>query len=113
MRSDQERLQDILEAIAQVERYASQGRDRFNQDELIQIWIVHHLQIIGEAASKLSQPFIKQHPEIPWAAVMAFRNILVHQYFRVDFEIVWRIVEYDLPDLKSRVQTFVQQGDNE
>lgn len=113
MRSDQERLQDILEAIAQVERYATQGRDRFNQDELVQIWIVHHLQTIGEASSRLSKPFIDQHPEIPWAAVVEFRNILVHEYFRVDLEIVWRIVEHDLPDLKSRVQTFVQQGENE
>ncbi|MDX2212498.1 MAG: HepT-like ribonuclease domain-containing protein [Oculatellaceae cyanobacterium bins.114] len=113
MRSDKERLQDILEAIAQVERYATPGRDRFNQDELVQIWIVHHLQIIGEASSKLSKVFTDQHPEIPWAAVVEFRNILVHEYFRVDLEIVWRIVEHDLPDLKSRVQAFVQQGENE
>lgn len=112
MRSDHERLQDILEAITQVERYAAQGKKQFKQDELVQIWIVHHLQIIGEASSKLSRSFTEQHPEIPWAAVVEFRNILVHEYFRVDLEIVWRIVEHDLPDLKSRVQTFVQQGDN-
>jgi uncharacterized protein with HEPN domain len=112
VRSDKERLQDILEAIAQVERYATPGRDRFNQDELVQIWIVHHLQIIGEASSKLSKSFTDQHSEIPWAAVVEFRNILVHEYFRVDLEIVWRIVEHDLPNLKSRVQAFVQQGEN-
>jgi len=54
MRRDAERLQDILEAIAAIERYACQGRQLFDEQELIQVWVVYHLQIIGEAANALS-----------------------------------------------------------
>jgi uncharacterized protein with HEPN domain len=52
MRDDRERLRDILEAIERIERYTSKGREEFMQDELIQTWVVHHIQIIGEAARK-------------------------------------------------------------
>ncbi len=104
MRDDTERLRDILEAIAQIERYASQEQEAFRIDELIQVWIVHHLQIIGEAAAALSEDFQVQRPEVPWPAIIAFRNILVHEYFRVDLNTVWRIVERDLPELKRGVE---------
>ncbi|MDG2991478.1 DUF86 domain-containing protein [Candidatus Synechococcus calcipolaris G9] len=91
----------MLEAIAQIERYATRGQDTFNQDELLQVWIIHHLQIVGEAASKLSESFLTQHLEAPWPAIVEFRNILVHEYFRVNLQIVWQIVEQDLPNLKA------------
>ena len=54
MRSDRERLLDIQEAIERIEKYATRGREAFERDELIQTWILHHLQIIGEAARALS-----------------------------------------------------------
>lgn len=110
MRSDRERLQDILEAIAQIEKYANRGQTAFHREELIQIWIVHHLQIVGEASGSLSELFIIQHPEVPWAEIIAFRNILVHEYFRVNLEIVWRIVERELPDLKAKIEAILQEN---
>lgn len=55
MRDDRERLRDILEAIERIERHTAKGRDEFERDELIQTWVVHHIQIIGEAARKLSE----------------------------------------------------------
>ena len=58
MRDDSERLKDILEAIENIEKYASRGKELFEQDELIQVWIIHHLQIIGEASAAMSQNFI-------------------------------------------------------
>lgn len=109
MRSDCQRLQDILEAIAQVERYANEGQAVFQQNELIQIWIVHHLQIIGEASNGLSQELINLHSEVSWAAIVEFRNVLVHEYFRVNLDIVWQIVERDLPALETMVEAIVQE----
>jgi len=53
MRDGNERLLDMLEAIEEIERYAVRGREAFLQDELVQVWMVHHLQIIGEAAARL------------------------------------------------------------
>lgn len=109
MRDDRERLLDMLEAIAQIERYATRGQEVFQTDELIQVWIVHHLQIIGEAAASTSDALQDEHSEIPWAAIIAFRNILVHEYFRVDLNAVWRIVERDLPNLKGSVEKILSE----
>ncbi len=78
MRRDRQRLEDILEAIERIEKYASGGRESFDRDELVQTWIVHHLQIIGEAARGLSDEFRSAHPDVPWAQIAAMRNILVH-----------------------------------
>ena len=108
MRDDKERLRDILDAIDQIEKYAVQGEAEFQQNELIQVWIVHHLQIIGEASSSLSQASINKYLQVPWAEIIAFRNILVHEYFRVDLKAVWRIIERDLPDLKNQVEAILE-----
>lgn len=113
MRRDRERLGDILEAIAQIERYAHQGQAMFEENELIQVWIVHHLQVVGEATNGLSEGLIAQHPEIPSAKIIAFRNILVHEYFKVNLELVWRIVKVDLPDLKRQIEVIIEQENEE
>lgn len=104
MRDDRERLLDILEAIERIERYTGRGRPAFEHDELLQIWVVHHLQIIGEAARKLSDAFRAAHTPIPWAQIIALRNVLVHDYFGVDVEEIWAAVERDLPALKAQVK---------
>lgn len=104
MRAPEERLQDILEAIAAIQRYSSQGRMAFDEEELIQVWIVHHLQIIGEAASSLPDALIALYPEVPWAQIVAFRNIVVHEYFRLSLSLVWSIVVNDLPALAAQIQ---------
>lgn len=109
MRDYRERLLDILEAIERIEKYAAQGREDFENDELVQTWIVHHLQIIGEAARALPGNFIDQHPEIDWSEIIGMRNILVHNYFGVDVDVVWAVVERDLPDLKNKIQAILQE----
>ncbi len=78
MRDDRERLLDIQEALERIERYAAQGRESFEQNELIQTWILHHLQILGEAARAISTDFKQQHPEVAWPQIAGMRNILVH-----------------------------------
>ena len=103
MRDDRERLLDILEAIARIERYATRGRDAFEHDELIQNWVVSHIQIIGEACRAISTELRTQHREVPWRAIVGMRNVLVHRYFGIDQDAVWAVVEQDLPDLKRAV----------
>lgn len=110
MRDDRERLLDILEAIERIERYASQGRAAFEREELLQTWVVHHIQIIGEAARKLSEALRTQHPDVPWPAIIAMRNIVVHDYFGVDVEEVWAAVERDLPALKHKIQAILSSS---
>lgn len=84
MRDARERVLDILEAIERIEKYSHEGRPAFEQNELIQVWVLHHLQILGEAVNALRLEFQQGHPEIPWASIVGMRNILVHQYFEID-----------------------------
>ncbi len=109
MRGDRERLFDIHEAIQRIERYAIQGRAALTRDELIQTWMVHYLQIIGEAARALSADFRERHPEIPWAHIIGMRNILVHRYFGIDIDAVWSAVERDLPELKGQIEAILAE----
>ena len=109
MRADLERLEDMLEAIEKIERYSRQGRAAFEADERTQVWIVYHLEILGEAASKISTELRNSHPEIPWSKIIGLRNILAHQYFGIDREIVWLAVERDLPNLKPAIQSLYRK----
>lgn len=112
MRDVFERLRDIQEAIEQIWKYTNQGRDSFNQNELVQTWVIHHLEIIGEATRAIPQDFRNLHPEIPWRQIYGMRNILVHHYFGINLDRVWAAVEQDLPVLKSSVDALLsgQQG---
>lgn len=107
MRSQEARLHDILEAIERIEKYAAQGRDAFEQDELIQVWLLYHLQVLGEAVNALAPHLQARYPELPWGQIIGMRNILVHQYFGIDHDAVWSAVERDLPDLKQQVQVIL------
>ena len=109
MRDDRERLLDVLEAIGRIEKYAAKGRDTFERGELIQTWMIHHLRIVGEACRAVSATVADAHPELPWSKIIGFRNILVHHYFGIQLDVVWLIVERDLPDLKRKVEAIVQE----
>jgi uncharacterized protein with HEPN domain len=110
MRNSQERLRDIVEAIERIERYAVRGRSAFENDELIQIWMVSHIQIIGEASNALPDELKQAYPEIPWRQIIGMRHILVHQYFEVDLDVVWTTVTHDLPPLKRAVETILSES---
>jgi uncharacterized protein with HEPN domain len=111
VRDDHERLRDILEAIERIEKYAAQGRAAFEQNELVQTWMLHHLRIIGEAARALTPSFREQHPGIPWSKIIGMRTILVHQYFEIDLPIVWSVVEHDLPVLRRQIEELLRSHD--
>lgn len=89
MRSERERLLDILEAIERIEKYAAKGKRAFEADELIQNWMVNHITVIGEASRSLSDEFQARYANVPWADIIGMRNILVHHYFGIDEDAVW------------------------
>ncbi len=109
MRDDRERLLDIREAIENIQKYAVRGKDAFSEDELIQTWILHHIQILGEAVARLSDEFQEQHPDIPWFKIVGMRNILVHDYFKIDVNAVWSVVENDLPTLYDQIKRILDE----
>ncbi|MBK9214173.1 MAG: DUF86 domain-containing protein [Chloracidobacterium sp.] len=110
MRDDRERLLDILEAIARIEKYTAHGRPVFDENELIQTWVLHHLQIIGEAVRALSPTTTSEVEEIEWQKIVGMRNILVHNYFSIDTDLVWAVIENDLQALKSKIQEFIKEN---
>ncbi len=109
MRDDRERLVDILEAIERIEKYAAKGEKAFRRDELIQTWMVRNIEVIGEAARAVSRDLRDRHPEVPWSSIVGMRHVLVHEYFEIDLDIVWRVVSEDLPRLKDSIQSIMAE----
>lgn len=104
MRDPAERVRDILESIAAIERYADCTRTGFERDELLQTWFLRHLQIIGEAARAIPEDVRALSPEVPWQQIGGMRNVLVHGYFEVDTDLVWDTAMRDLPALKPSME---------
>ncbi len=100
-RNDDDRLSDVLAAAAKCFQYA--GRLNGDDDEMAYDAIVRNLALIGEAVSKLPAELRQTHPETPWSKIVGLRNILIHQYFSADRELVELILTRDLPDLVAVV----------
>lgn len=109
MRGDAQRVADMLEATEKLEEQAVKGRDRFNQDEIVQLALVHLVQIIGEAASRMSDDLRQRHPEIPWRQVVGMRNRVVHGYFEVDLDLLRDAVTLDVPQLRARLAAIANE----
>ena len=86
-----------------------QGKSRsdYEQDEALSLALTHLLQVIGEAARKVSAPFREQHPDIPWAAIVGLRHRVVHDYLHVDLDMVWEVVHQDLEPLVAKLEQIV------
>lgn len=107
MRNDIEWLRDILDAIGQIEKYAVNGEEKYMRDELIQTWMIHHLQIIGEAANKLSTSIQEKYSEVKWYEVIGMRNLIIHEYFGVDLEEIWNTIVNDIPTFKVTIMKMI------
>jgi uncharacterized protein with HEPN domain len=93
----------MLEAIEGIEKYAVLGKNRFLEDELVRTYVIYQLQIIGVAAYKLTPALRERNADVPWPKVLGMRHVLVHDYFRVNYNIVWGVVEADVPPLKVQL----------
>jgi len=71
---------------------------------MLQVWVIHHLQVIGEAARGISKPVKDRHPEVLWPQIVALRNILVHKYFGLNLDQIWMMTQKDLPKLEEQVR---------
>jgi len=92
---------DVLEITAGVERAA------FNDNRVLQLALCRLLEVIGEAARTVSEEYRLDHPEIPWAGIVGLRHKIVHEYFRLDLDMIWRIVAEDVPPLARTIATLI------
>lgn len=98
-------LAHIDEAISRIERSTTlRGRAALDRDQELRDATLFRLQTLAESSQRLSDSFKGSHPEIPWERVAGFRNRIVHGYLDVDVDIVWAIIEHDLPSLANCVR---------
>jgi uncharacterized protein with HEPN domain len=108
MRSDRLYLLDILDSIAEIQKRLPADRAVFDADPPLQSHILRHVQIIGEATFRISPATKNSHPQVPWRRISGMRHVIVHDYFRVDWNIVYTTARDDVPALKPLIESVLQ-----
>jgi len=98
-------LEQMLDTVRRI-RAIVRGRSRpaFDIDEVTQLALLHLIQMLGEAASRVSAPYRAEHPEFPWAEMVGMRNRIVHGYDHVDPEMVWRVATEDVEPVVAALE---------
>lgn len=99
MKDDRLYLGHIRDAIVRIQRYTQDGRDVFFSQEETQDAVVRNLEIIGEATKKMSESTKSRAPEVPWREIAGMRDKVIHDYAGVRLDLVWEVVERNLPPL--------------
>lgn len=103
-------LQDIQEACQNILNYTKDlSFDDFLDDAKTKDAVVRNFEIIGEAANKLPKDFLDENNQIDWTGIIGFRNILIHDYFGIDYEILWRIKSDNLLELYSKISALLEK----
>ena len=86
---------------------ALKGKKRgdYDSDDILRMGLAHFVQVIGEAARKVSSGFQSDHPEIPWRQIVGMRHRIVHDYMPLDEDVLWKVVSEDLPALLPHLET--------
>ncbi len=108
MITDIERLKHILERINEIEASLHVSYEDYMGNKDKQAALFAHLVIIGEAAGRLSEEIKKRYPEVSWKNAVGLRNILFHDYVRVDYDILWETAKQDLPILKRQIRNILE-----
>ena len=103
-------LQDIVTAAARIASYVEGiTRSEFEADRMRIDAVIRNLQIIGEAVKKIPDSTQKEYPNIPWQEIAGLRNRVTHVYFDVDINIIWDVVQFELPILKTQIQQILKE----
>jgi uncharacterized protein with HEPN domain len=97
-------LQLIAEALGQAQRLTARGRDAFDEDETLRLAAEAIVSRLGEAVKRLSEEFRSQHPDVPWRDIAGSRDIVVHEYHRIDYDTVWEALTTDMPQLAAELR---------
>ena len=109
-RTDRERLQDLHLAIVRALEYVSgMSYESFRADTKTQDAVIRNLEVIGEATKGLSTSTRTRHAEIPWRQMAGMRDRLIHDYFGVNLDIVWQVVDLELPQLQRTLEVILAE----
>ena len=105
-------LEDILRYAEKAQRFVADtpSLEAFAEDEMRVMATIRALEVIGEAVKHIPSSLRRKHPEIPWREIAGMRNILIHGYYDVSIEIVWKTVHQDLAPLREAILTILQSG---
>jgi uncharacterized protein with HEPN domain len=111
-RDDVVRLHDMLDAAqAAVRVLGEHSAEELEGTEVLALAVPHAVEVVGEAASRLSPSFCEAHPEIPWSEITGMRHRIVHDYFAVDYQRPWDTVHSDLPPLIAQLEQLLADAD--
>ena len=104
-------LDDMLQSAQKIKRYTSGlDFDSFMSDNKTMDAVVRNFEIIGEAANRVDPDFQGNHPEIEWKRIRGFRNRIVHEYFGIDYEIVWEIIESYIDEMINWLEPIIENN---
>jgi len=105
---DKARLQHILQSVNEINQYIGNADfEIFEQNTMLHNACIRQLEIIGEATNRLSLDLKESSPEISWVQIIGLRNLLIHEYFEIKLEVIWEVIQYDLPPLQVQIETML------
>ena len=107
---DHDRVAHMLEAARKATAYV-RGRNRsdLDTDELLTLALTKLVEIVGEAAKQVSEEVRDEHPQVPWSGAARMRDRLIHHYFDINLDVLWKTVAEELPALVAEIESFVEQ----
>ncbi|MDB9454778.1 DUF86 domain-containing protein [Dolichospermum circinale] len=108
MKDERLYLSNIQECIERIEEYTKGGKEEFMQTKMIQDAVIRNFEIIGEATKRLSPELRSKYSDVPWQQMAGLRDVLIHDYLKVNLNLVWQIIEQNLSDLKRQVAAIIQ-----
>jgi uncharacterized protein with HEPN domain len=102
-------VQHVIQCIGRIAEDSAPGRNAVFASRTLQDAIVRNLQVLCESTQRIDESQKVRHPEINWTSIAGMRNVLVHDYFEVDFETVWEVVVRDLPSLEQAMQAILTE----
>lgn len=104
-------LADIVESASTVARWLVDRGEQWNEDEILRNAVLRQLSVVGEAASCLSDDVRRRLPGIPWREIRGFRNIAVHAYFSLDWDVIHEVATVNLPDMAPKALALLRAED--
>ena len=108
MKDERLYLSNIQECIERIEEYTKCGKEEFMATKIIQDAVIRNFEIIGEATKRLSPELRSKYSDVPWQQMAGLRDVLIHDYLKVNLNLVWQIIEQNLSDLKRQVKAIIE-----
>lgn len=110
MKNDLFYLLHIRECLDSIDEFTGGDKLKFFGSKLVRDAVLRNLQTMVESATNLSEAFKARHPEMAWTKISGFRNVVVHNYLGLDLELVWAVIEIDLPALRNLAEQALDNG---